>query len=148
MNMDSYKCVSSSWTMSCSKVPRSVCTDHCKALTSTIYTIRHLIRVFLYWQMLSYTDTWFQCVTLLCIGRHAIRTIKKVAAHMTLNLIKDHVECHPLLPIIVGKALGPRGKADLLSYSLSDADFMECQLPSNSSQKHGLYQNILPFYPV
>lgn len=37
---------------------------------------------------------------------------------MTLHLIKHHVQCCLLLPIIVGKAFGPKDQADLLSYLL------------------------------
>lgn len=37
---------------------------------------------------------------------------------MILHLIKYHVQCYPLLPVIVGKAIGPKDQADLLSYLL------------------------------
>jgi len=38
---------------------------------------------------------------------------------MILHLVKYHVQCYPLLPIIVvRKAIGPKDQADLLSYLL------------------------------
>lgn len=72
---------------------------HCKALTSTIDTIRHLISVVLKWQMVSYSSNIsVQYVTLLCSRRCGIRMLKEVAAHMSLNLIKDREHSMPSLP--------------------------------------------------
>lgn len=47
----------------------------------------------------------------------------------------------------MGKALGPKDKDGMTSYSLSDADFMKGQLPSASSQEHSLYHKDFAFLP-
>lgn len=80
VSMGSYYCVCPSWLwVPPSGGDKSLCTNHCEALVSTVYT----------WQVVSCTNTCIQYITLLCSQKHGIRTFKKAPVHMTLDLSKD-----------------------------------------------------------